>query len=76
MNFTTNPLRPAMTSPTCFSSQNTDSSQDCSWMFKNLTKWRISAHEGSCKPHDLEDRDMRKFKYMGGDRRRMKGRKE
>ena len=53
MNLTTNPLRPAITSPTIFSSQNTDFSQDCSCMSKNLTKWRISAHEGSRKPHEL-----------------------
>jgi len=57
MNFTTNPLRPAMTSPTNASSQNTDSSQEFSWMSKNLTKWRISAQEGSCKPHELEDKE-------------------
>ena len=42
-----------MTSPTKFSSQKTDASQDCSCMSKNMTKWRISAHEGSRKPHEL-----------------------
>ena len=56
INLTTNPLRPAMTSPTSFWSQNTDASQDCSCMSKNLTKWRTSAHEGSRKPHELRGR--------------------
>ena len=42
-----------MTSPTKFSLQNTDASQDCSCMSKNMTKWQISAHEGSRKPLEL-----------------------
>ena len=56
MKLTTNPFRPAMTSPTNVSLQNTDASQDCSCTSKNLTKWRISAHEGSCKPQELEEK--------------------
>ena len=56
MNLTTKPLRPAMTSPTNAWSQNTDASQDCSCTSKNLTKWRISAHEGFRKPHELSGR--------------------
>ena len=56
MNLTTNPLRPAMTSATNAWSQNTDASQDCSCTSKNLTKCRISAHEGLCKPHELSGR--------------------
>ena len=36
-------------------------------MSKNFTKWQISAHDGSYKPHELGDGDMRK--YIRGARR-------
>ena len=66
MNLTTNPLRPTKTFPTRFQSQNTEASQDCSCMSKNLTKWWISDHEGSRKPHELRrgGKRIRKEKVM------------
>ena len=88
MNLTTNPLRPAMTSPTKVSSQNTDASQDSSCMSKNMTKWRISAHEGSRKPHELwrgrgegiggerENGEERRLRSKEGERKRKEQEKE
>ena len=53
MNLTTNPLRPDMTSPTRVSSQNTELSQEWSWMSRNLLKWWTSDQLGSRMPHLL-----------------------
>ena len=50
INLTTKSLKPARTSPTNALLQNTDFSHKRSWISRNLTKWSISAHEGSLIP--------------------------
>ena len=40
-------------------------------MSKKLTKWQISAQEGSCKPHELEERiGIYMRRHMEGGRKR------
>ena len=54
MNLTTKSLKPMSTSPAKSKFMKHDLSHDSSWMFRNLTKCLISAHEGSLTPQHLK----------------------
>ena len=57
INFTANVLRPDITSPTIFSLQKSEFSQDLSCVSRKHTKCFISPQEGSLTPHCLRRKE-------------------